>query len=161
MLLWFLGASLVITWAVFHDPAVDHRLVMVGAIAPDLFDAPTGGARVAHSLVFSVGLLVVVMVATIGRHSLRRHLLALPIGTFLHLVLDGVFTDPDVFWWPFSGGFDGAELASISRGWWNVPLELAGGAGLIWGWHRFGLRDPARRRRFVRTGRFDPAVSLP
>ena len=161
MLLWFLGASLVIAWAVFHDPAVDHRLVMVGAIAPDLFDAPTGGARVAHSLVFSVGLLVVVMVATIGRRSLRRHLLALPIGTFLHLVLDGVFTDSEVFWWPFSGGLDSVPLPSLARGWWNVALELAGGVGLVWGWRRFGLGVPARRRRFVRTGRFDPAVTSP
>jgi len=156
VLLWFLGGSLVIAWAVFRDPAVDYRLIMMGAVLPDVLDAPWGGARVAHSVTFSVVLLVVVMVGTIGRRGLRRHLLALPIGTFLHLVLDGAFTDAAVFWWPFTGGFDDAPLPSVERGLWNVPLELAGAVALAWGWVRFGLAEPARRRTFLVTGRLRP-----
>ncbi len=156
MFLWFLGGSLVMAWAVFRDPAVDYRLVMVGAVLPDLVDAPFGGARVAHSVTASIVLLAVVMVATIGRRRLRRHLLALPIGTFLHLVLDGAFAVTTVFWWPFTSGFDDEPLPSVRRGWWNLPLEALGAVALVWAWRHFGLGDRSRRRRFARTGRLDP-----
>ena len=155
--LWFLGGALVVVWAVFHDPRFDHRLVMIGAVMPDAIDAPFGGARVAHTVVASVVLLFAVMVGTIGRRGLRRHLLALPIGTFLHLLLDGIFTTTTVFWWPFAGGhLSDARLPSISRGRWNALLELIGASLLAWAWRRFGLGDPARRRRFARTGRLEP-----
>ncbi len=156
MLLWFAGGALVAAWAVFRDPAVDYRLVMLGAVVPDLVDLPWGGARVAHSVTFSVALLALVMVVTRSRRALRRHLLALPIGTFLHLALDGAFTETKVFWWPFSGGFDGARFPSVARGAWNIPLEIVGVAALAWGWRRFGLADPTRRRAFVATGRLRP-----
>lgn len=159
MLLWFLGGSLVCAWAVFRDPAVDYRLVMVGAVLPDLVDAlGLTAVDVAHSVTTSVVLLVVVMLATIGRRSLRRHLLALPIGTFLHLVLDGAFTDTARFWWPLAGRVDADRLPSVERGWWNAVLEIAGALALAWGWKRFGLGDADRRRRFLVTGRFDPAL---
>lgn len=157
MFLWFLGGSLAIAWAVFHDPRFDHRLVMVGSLLPDVIDAPFGGARAAHTVAASIAFLVVVMVATIGRRPLRRSLLALPIGTFLHLVLDGMFRNTRVFWWPFTGGhFDGARLPSVTRGTWDVLLELIGLAVLAWAWHRFGLADGRRRRAFWRSGRLEP-----
>jgi hypothetical protein len=153
---WVLGGSLLVAWTVFRDPGFDHRLVMVGSLLPDVVDAPFGGARVAHAVVTSVVLLVVVMLATIRHRLVRRHLLALPIGTFIHLVLDGVFTDTKVFWWPFTGGhFADARLPSVSRGRWDVLFELAGLVILGWAWRRFGLADRERRQRFVRTGRLD------
>jgi hypothetical protein len=49
-------------------------------------------------------------------------------------------------------------LPVVSRGAWNVLLELIGLGILIWVWQRFGLGDTARRRRFVRTGRLDPTL---
>jgi hypothetical protein len=154
---WFLGGSLLVAWTVFRDPGFDHRLVMVGSLLPDAIDAPFGGARVAHAVVASIAFLVVVMLATIGRRRLRRHLLALPIGTFIHLVLDGVFTDTKVFWWPFTGAhLSAARLPSLSRGRWDVLLEFAGLVILAWAWRRFGLADRERRDRFWRTGRLDP-----
>jgi membrane-bound metal-dependent hydrolase YbcI (DUF457 family) len=154
--LWFLGGSLLVAWTVFHDPSFDYRLLMLGSVLPDLVDAAFGGARVAHALVASVALLVAVMLATIGHRRLRRHLLALPIGTFLHLVLDGVFTTTAVFWWPFAGRFDNARLPSVSRGRWDVALEAVGLVILVWAWRRFGLADRDRRRCFWRTGRLAP-----
>ncbi len=156
MALWFAGASLVAVWVVFRDPALDHRLVVAGALLPDVLDAPFGGARVAHTLLASVVLLSAVMLLTRGRRRLRRQLLALPIGTFLHLVLDAAWAREEVFWWPALGtSFDGAALPSVDRGWANVPLELAGAAALVWAFVRFGLADRGRRQRFVRTGRID------
>lgn len=154
MLLWFVGGSFLAVWLVFRDPSFDHRLLVAGALLPDVVDlALFQGAGVAHSLVASAVLLALVVVATQGRRRLRRRLVALPIGTFLHLVLDGVWTERQVFWWPASGfSFDGVELPSLARGLADVPLELAGLAVLAWAWRRFRLDDPARRTVLVRTG---------
>ena len=92
MLLWFVGLSVVLVWLVFQSPALDVRFVAVGALLPWL-DVVTGGAFVLHTLVGSVVVLAVVMLATRRRRLLRRRLLGIPIGMFLHLVLDGTWAD--------------------------------------------------------------------
>lgn len=154
MLLWFLGGSFLVVWLVFRDPAIDHRLVMAGAILPDVVDAPTGGTGVAHTVLASVVLLFGTMLATRGRRLLRRQLLAVPIGTFLHLVLDGAWTDTETFWWPaFGAELGGGALPSVERGLGNLVLEVAGLAALVWLHRRFRLGEPERRRHFLRTGR--------
>lgn len=154
MLLWFAGTAFLSVWLVFKDPAIDHRLVMAGALMPDVIDVATSGRWIGHTLAFSVVLLVVIMVGTRGRRLLRRRLLAVPIGTFLHLVFDGMWADRTGFWWPFLGGDLGDRaLPSIERGWLNVLLELLGLVILVWAWRRFRLGEPERRQRFVGTGR--------
>ena len=155
MLLWFAGGALVIVWQVFKDPAIDYRLVMAGAVAPDVIDGALGGARVLHTLVFSVALLFGVMLATRHRRGTRRRLLALPIGTFLHLVLDAMWARTEVFWWPLSGlSFEGTGLPSLSRpALLLAAQEVAGALALWWWWGRFRLAEPERRRHFARTGR--------
>ena len=141
-------------WAVFRDPTFDYRPVILGVLLPDLVDAPFGGARVLHSVTGSVALLALVMALTVGNRARRKRWLGLPIGTFLHLILDGAFANTTVFWWPFTGlGFDDARLPVVERGVVNVALELAGLAVCAFLWHRFRLADPRRRRRFVREGR--------
>lgn len=145
--------AFVAVWIVFKDPAIDHRLVIAGALLPDVVDVWTGGRWVAHTVLFSVVLLTVVMLTTRGRRRLRRRLLALPIGTFLHLVLDGMWTDRQVFWWPaFGSSFGDRSLPSLDRGWADVPMELIGLVALVWAWRRFRLAEPERRRHFLRTG---------
>jgi hypothetical protein len=154
LLLWFAGLAFVAVWVVFRDPAIDHRLVIAGALLPDVVDGVTGGRGVAHTVLGSATVLAVVMLATRGRRRLRRQLLAVPIGMFLHLVLDGMWTDRDVFWWPVFGHHLGERpLPSVERGWANVPLEIAGLIALVWAWRRFRLAEPERRRRFLTTGR--------
>ncbi len=156
MLFWFAGSSFLAVWLVFRDPSFDHRLVMLGALAPDVVDAPWGAPRVAHTFLAGVAVLTIVMLATRGRRLLRRRLLVVPIGMFLHLVFDGMWADTTTFWWPLGGlSFAGDRLPSLERGLLNVPLELAGLAVLIWAWRRFGLGDAARRSLFLRTGRLD------
>ncbi|MBA3604851.1 MAG: hypothetical protein H0W46_02560 [Acidimicrobiia bacterium] len=161
MICWFVGASLAAVWFVFRDPGFDVRPLVLGALLPEL-DALLGGARVMHSLVFSLFLLVVVMLATIGRRGARKRWLGLPIGTMLHLVVDGAWTDTHVFGWPLGGwGFDDAPLPLVARGWWNIPLEMAGIALLAWCWRAGGLADPARRGEVARTGRlFAPLAAV-
>jgi hypothetical protein len=102
----------------------------------------------------SVVLLCGIMLATRGRRLLRRQLLALPIGTMLHLVLDGAWADTATFWWPAAGASFGAgDLPSVERGALNVVLELAGLAVLVWAYRRFRLDEPERRAHFLRSGR--------
>ena len=153
MLLWFAGTSLTAVWLVFRDPALDYRLVVVGALVPDAVDALTG-TRVMHTVLASAALLAVVMVATRGARHARRHLLALPIGTFLHLVFDGAWGRTEVFWWPLFGtSFGDERLPSVERGVLNVLLELVGLAILVWFWRRFRLHEAPRRSMFLRSGR--------
>lgn len=152
MLLWFLGTALLSVWYVFSDPLFDYRLVLVGALVPDLIDVPFGQARWAHSLTVSVGMLALVMLATAGRRPVRRLLLGLPIGMMLHLVWDGAFASTKVFWWPFSGRWGDVQVPSLDRLPLDIALELAGAGILWWAWRRFGLADAARRRRFWREG---------
>src|SRR5688572_21885253 len=116
MVLWFAGLSFLAVWLVFRDPSLDHRLVMAGALVPDVVDAATGGRWLGHTVLAAAVLLGVVMVATRGRRLLRRQLLAVPIGVLLHLVLDGAWTDRDAFWWPFFGPMGDAGLPSVERG---------------------------------------------
>lgn len=155
MLLWFVGGSLVVVWAVFQDPALDFRLVIAGAVLPDLVDGVWGGARLMHSLSGCALLLVVVMVATVRRRILRRRLLGLPIGALVHLVLDGVWTDGHAFWWPFRGwSFGGAPLPSLAHPLWlTAGEEVLGAVAIAWFVARFGLNDRRRLRAFLRSGR--------
>ncbi len=159
MILWFAGMALVGVWVVFRDPALDHRLVVAGALLPDVVDGlldlvGVTGPWPAHTLLASVGLLTVVMLATRGRRLRRRRLLALAIGTFLHLVLDGAWAHTEVFWWPLLGVDVGAQvLPSAARGTANAALELVGAGALIWVWRRFRLGEQPRRKVFLRTGR--------
>ncbi len=162
MLLWFAGMSLVLMWVVFRDPAIDHRLVIVGALLPDLVDVVVGGgfgaeAGVAHTLVFAVALMFAIMGATIGRRLWRRRLLAIPIGWFFHLILDPVWSNAELFWWPVKGAsFGDVPLPAFDRSpVLAVVLEVVGALALVWAWRRFGLSDQLRRVTFARTGRID------
>jgi hypothetical protein len=155
--LWFIGLSIVLVWVVFQSPALDVRVVAAGSLVP-LLDAVTGGPWVLHTLIGSVAVLGAVLLATGGRRLLRRSLLGIPIGMFLHLVLDATWSDGDLFWWPFlgDGAFDG-RLPELDRPLGVVVLlELLGVAALWWLHRAFGLDDPARREELRTTGRLRP-----
>ncbi|HRW43052.1 MAG TPA: hypothetical protein P5193_15980, partial [Microthrixaceae bacterium] len=103
--------------------------------------------------------LVVVMAATVRRRLVRRRWLGLPIGMYMHLVVDLAFTLTATFWWPFLGwSFTPGPAPELDRGIWSVVMELAGLALGWWAWRRFGLDDAQRRSRFLRTGQLDRAV---
>lgn len=153
MLFWFVGPSILIVWSVFRSPAADYRVVAVGVLLP-LVELPFGEPRLFHSLTGAAVLLAAVMVGGRGQRLVQRRLLGLPIGVLMHLVLDGAWADTHGFWWPFLGtSWSTSELPELGRGWFNVMLELTGAAACWWGWRRFRLVEPARRRLFVRTGR--------
>lgn len=160
MILWFAGMSFLAVWLVFRSPLVDYRLVMLGALLP-LAELPFGEPRVLHSAMGAVAVLALAMVASPRRRLVQRRLVAIPIGMLLHLVLDGIWTDTTAFWWPFTGiAWSHAQLPELGRGLGNLLLELIGAGALWWCWHRFRLYEPARRRRFLRTGHLDRDVTM-
>jgi hypothetical protein len=152
MILWFVATSVATVFVVFRDARFDYRPLILGALLPDLVDVWFDGAHPLHSVVVAVGAMVLVVLATIGRRPLRRMLLGVPIGMLLHLVFDGAFADVDTFWWPVTGRFGDSALPVVSRGWWNIGLELAGALLVAVGWRRFHLRSGEPRRRFIAKG---------
>lgn len=133
MFFWFVGTVIGSVWFIFRDPEFSYRYVIVGAVLPDAVELWFGQAGPLHSVVTSVVLLSVVMFATIGARPRRKRWLAFVIGLFMHLIFDGAFLNTKMFWWPLSGlSFSGASVPSVSRGWWNVPMEIAGVAMILW-----------------------------
>ena len=159
MLLWFAFGSIFGVWNVFQSPGLDFRLIAVGAVLPLALDAPFGAQSYAHTLVSAVVVLLIAMACTTGRgrRLRRRRVLGLPIGWFTGLVLSGAWAHKEVFWWPaFGWSRPSAPLLAP----WPVVIveEVLGAAAAWWAWSRFALADPARRRRFWRTGRLEIAV---
>jgi len=152
MFFWFIGGGTVLVALVFQSPALDYRVVMLGLVLP-LGDGLTGGVWFLHTLVASIAALVIVILTTRRHRLLRRRWIGLPIGMFVHLVLDGVWADAHEFWWPLFGTSFEGSLPELDRGVVSLVLELIGVAAIVWGWRRFGLDDPRARARFVRTGR--------
>lgn len=154
MFLWFIGTAVLAVWFVFRDPTFDYRLLILGSVLP-LADAVPGGAGVLHTLVFSLLLMIIVMLSTVGRRPVRKLLLGLPIGTMLHLVFGGAWATTDLFWWPLGGwSFEELRLPEATRQWWlNLAFEVAGALMLAWIWRRSRLRDPVARAAFRRDGR--------
>ena len=153
MFFWFLGTAALAVWFVFRDDRFDYRVLALGALLPDIVDGVTGGAWVMHSVIASVGLLTAVMLIARRGSVRRRRWLALPIGTFFHLVFDGAFNNTKVFWWPFAGLDVGdVPLPSLDRMSLNILLEVAGVVMLVWLWRVNKLSNPQQRQRFIRTG---------
>jgi hypothetical protein len=155
VLLWYVGLSILIVANVFRSVGVDYRLIALGSMLPLLLSIPFGHRTYSYTLLFPVVLLVVVMLATIGRSRLlRRRLLCLPIGVFCGLVLAGAFTNSDVFLWPLGGAEFGNE--ALLPVWWVVLLEeVAGLLACWWTVGQFDLYLPEPRREFVHTGRLE------
>jgi hypothetical protein len=153
VLLWFAGVAWLLVWRVFRSPAVDYRLVVVGACLPSI-DLLIGRATPLHSVSAAVVALAAVMAVGRGRRLAQRRWLSIPIGMFAHLVLDATWADTALFWWPVSGAdLAGLEVPEMS---WPVSVALildgVGVAVLVGLWFRLGLTEPENRDRFRRTG---------
>ncbi len=157
MLIWFAAGSVAIVWVIFRSPAVDYRVVALGSVLA-LVEVPIGVGPF-QTLMLSVVALALTMGLTIGQRLRRRRWLGIPIGMFLHLVLDASWSDQSVFWWPFGGWtFPDVSAPVVQRGIWSLLLELVGCMVALWLWGEFGLDDPERRRRLWRTGQLDRSL---
>lgn len=153
MFFWFAGCSFAAVWLVFRSPALDHRMVMLGALLP-LLELFAGRPLVLHTLLGATTAMAVVMAATHRRRLTRRRWLGIPVGLYAHLVLDGTWTDKALFWWPFFGvDFADRSLPELRPWPLLLVLELAGLAAAAWMVRTFELHRPERRDDFLRTGR--------
>ena len=169
MILWHLGMTLLVVRYVFRDAGMDLRWVLAGSILPDVIDKPIGSILFhdtfrthrlfSHSVLFPVLMLAIVLVATRRGTGLRKGLIALTIGVFVHLVLDAAWADPEAFWWPLFG-FEFPHVAdsafwplleSMVTNPWVWAGEAVGAAYLGYLWHTH-LRDGGFEH-FVQTGR--------
>lgn len=159
MLLWFAVVAPVIVAEVFRSPMLDYRLVALGALAP-LIEVAVGRPSVLHTLLGSVVALFGVMLLTRRRRLLRRRLLGIPIGLFLHLVLDGTWTRARLFWWPaFGTDLNPDELFETGRSpFVLVLMEIAAVAVAAWAWRRYGLNSSDNRTLLARTGHLSQGI---
>lgn len=162
MLLWYVGPSVLVVWLVFRSPMADHRTVALGALLP-LAEVVLGRPGPLHTLAGAVLVLAVVMAVTQGRRLVRRRWLGVPIGLFLHLVLSGSFTRPDLFWWPVTGvALPEGSIPGLDRPLGVLlVLEVLGLLACVWCHRAFGLDDPGRRDTFLRTGQIDRSLLPP
>lgn len=175
MILWHLGSTVLIVRYVFRDPDMDLRWVLAGSILPDVIDKPIGSVfftgtfethrLFAHSILFPIVGLAVALIVTRRGTALRRGLIGLVVGAFVHLLLDAVWTAPKAFWWPLFGWefpriLDSGLVPLLGRMLSN-PLvwagEAVGAAYLIFVWRRY-LSAEGALRRFLRV---DGRVGFP
>jgi hypothetical protein len=170
MLFWHLGATIFLFRWIFRDPKVDLRFLAAGALLPDVVDLVLGtlvfpdrfgrGELWSHTLLAPSIVTIVVLLAT-RRGRRRRAWMALAVGMFFHLLLDGMWTSNEVFLWPFTG----AGLPTGAPGYWTAAWDRAlsdpwrwvregiGATYLTLLWIRSGLGDRSRRRSLLATGR--------
>lgn len=170
MVLWHLAAVLWLFRWVFRDPKVDIRFLLAGALIPDLVDLTVGtllfpdrfssGELFFHSLTVVTAYGLFVLLGT-RRGRRRRAFMALAVGWMLHLLIDGLWTTPEVLFWPFFGwDLPGGLAPYWPEAWqraladpWRWVLEGAGALYLAALWRRLRLGEDERRRVLISTGR--------
>lgn len=144
--------------------SLDLRFVIIGSLLPDIIDKPIGhfffrdifgnGVLYCHSLLF---VLVLVLAGYFTNVICKKsYILLLTFGSFVHLILDFVWLNPHVFFWPLFG-FTFEKGTSPPFGEWLLGLilelfkipwvaipELIGAVITIWFvwllWHQKKLR---------------------
>jgi len=168
-LLGHLGIGLGLAWLLSTKTRqpVDYRLVLLGAILPDLIDKPLGfllglEARLwAHTLLF---LGIIVAVSAIPR---ARGLVYLAFGVATHLLLDLIWEQPWIALWPAMGTafppgtLDVLALLAVL---WTNPVVLAGefvGTGILIAFARSqGITTWRALVQFLRNGTPSPSPSV-
>lgn len=175
MLFWHVGATLWLFRWIFRDPKVDVRFLLVGAILPDVIDLTMGTVVLAdrystgelwfHSLILPTVYMTAVLILT-RRGRRRRAFMALGVGWLFHLLLDGIWTNQEVFLWPFFGDIPAGESPFWPLAWeralsdpWRWIEEAIGLGYLIWLWIALGLSETEKRRRVLETGRLPEHVA--
>ncbi len=160
------------------DVRVDYRLLLVGALLPDLIDKPLslifgiGGRNFAHTLVFALALTALFLLlrprssSKSGAGMWTVAVLALAIGTWTHLLFDRMWALPEILLWPFLGlafPLDPFDLFSLLEGY-RDPFVLVGdvlgAVALLYIAWRHRLHRKGRFRLFLRNGRLERAASL-
>lgn len=170
MIFWHLGLTVALIFVTLGVRRIDYRVVLIGAVLPDLIDKPIGqiffheqfqtGRLYGHTLLFVTVLLLGIQLTLRGERARRWFIL--PIAALIHLALDGMWSEPVTLFWPlFSTSFpvdpeSGYLWEALLRPFTDLQvavMELVGLALLAFMARAVGLQDKARRRDFVRNGR--------
>ncbi len=99
--------------------SIDYRFVLLGSLLPDIVDKPLwffassdlfrSGRDYAHTLLFN---LVLFLGGLILLKYGRSWLLIMSSCSFMHLILDQMWGNPVILWWPLLGPFQRAETSS-------------------------------------------------
>jgi len=171
LLIWHLGCAALIVYVTLGRRRIDYRMVLIGAVLPDVVDALLGlfffdgpaGRWVAHSMLAPIVVTVAILLAFKGDR--RRSLFGIGVGWLLHLVADGMWQAPKTFLWPaFGRGFStfprepyGWDLLLDPIAHWTTwGGELIGLALLAWFWVAFRLGEENRFRLFLSDGYLRP-----
>jgi inner membrane protein len=171
MLFWHLGIAALIVYVTLGRRRIDYRMILIGAVLPDLVDAPLGlfffeggaGRWIAHSVFTAIAVTVLIILAFSGER--RQSLFGIGVGWLLHLVADGMWAAPETFLWPaFGSEFSTAPSEPYTWGLLLDPLahlstwggELIGLAILVWFWVAFRLGEDDRFRLFLSDGYLRP-----
>jgi len=92
-------------------PLIDYRVVLVGAILPDIIDKPIGAflfrSTFHNSRIFAHTLLFSAILVLLGLYMLYKHrknnILILGLCTSIHLVLDSMWLYTGILLWPYFG----------------------------------------------------------
>ena len=126
--------------------------ITAGAVLPSI-ESFTGSAWFLHTLAAPVLVFAAVAVVLRGKRLAQRRWIGLPIGMFVHLILDGTWASTSLFWWPVFGNVLGENRTpELSRGLLLIVMELIGLAALAWIWSNNQLGESENRQRFVQTG---------
>lgn len=167
-----LGITLLLGFLIFTSlkVKVDYRLLLVGAILPDLIDKPIGhylfystfqnGRIFAHSVLFV--LLLTALAAYVERKYLYTGISVLALGAVAHLAEDQIWREPVTALWPLLGwqfpklditDYSGYILDALFHDPNAYVPEIVGLiiiAGFVW---RFELYRVERAKAFLKTGR--------
>ncbi|MGH2702513.1 MAG: metal-dependent hydrolase [Actinomycetota bacterium] len=171
MLLWHLGIAALIVYVTLGRRRIDYRMVLIGALLPDLVDGVLGlfwfdgaaGRWIAHSVLAAIAVTVLILLTFTGER--RQSLFGIGVGWLLHLVADGMWQAPLTFLWPaFGTEFSATPREPYSWDLFTDPLshlwtwsgELVGLAILAWFVIAFRLGDRARRKLFLSDGYLRP-----
>ncbi len=116
----------------------DVRLFLLGSLLPDIIDKPLGlwlfrdalanGRVYAHTLLFLLLLAAGGLILYLARR--RTWGLALGLGVFIHLVLDGMWSDPRTLLWPLQGAAFVHE--TVASGWAATIIQHARHNPAVW-----------------------------
>lgn len=174
MLFWHLGLTPAVILLTLGRRRIDYRVVLIGAILPDLIDKPIGrilfeetfqNSRLfAHTLAFVLASLLFVIAFLRG--AAARRWFVLPVAVLIHLALDAMWAEPVTLFWPlFSFEFprvfiEDYWLAALLRPF-DHPIEalkeVVGFAVLLLMGFVFSLHQREQLRSFLRTGELPSA----
>ncbi len=165
MLFWHMGMTCAIVFFALGTRRIDYRVVLLGAIVPDLIDKPIGriffedhfhnGRLFGHTLLVATVMLLGIQLTLRG--ATARRWFILPICMLIHQVLDGMWNEPITWFWPLFGTEfpvdpdPGYWLRLLTRPW-LVAGEVAGVVLLVYLSRAYKLQDPGLRARFLSKG---------